>query len=82
MGQQTMKMKGVTLVSATTAAGRTLDRQFLINSEVASPVEPFWFPSGALVSSIPIWPCGVVVAVAYLLEDSTLARSCSSERGQ
>jgi hypothetical protein len=31
-----------------------------------------------LASSIPIWPCGVVVAVAYLLEDSTLARSCSS----
>jgi hypothetical protein len=32
----------------------------------------------ALASSIPIWPCRVVVAVAYLLEDSTLARSCSS----
>ena len=29
----------------------------------------------ALASSIPIWPCGVVVAVAYLLEDSTLART-------
>ena len=32
----------------------------------------------ALASSIPIWPCGVVVAVAYLLEDAALARSCSS----
>jgi hypothetical protein len=31
-----------------------------------------------LALSIPIWPCGMVVAVAYLLEDSTLARSCSN----
>jgi hypothetical protein len=35
-------------VSATTAAGRTLDRQFIISLEVASTVELFGFPSGAL----------------------------------
>src|SRR5712664_129822 len=48
MGQQTMKIKGFTVVSATTPAATTLDRQLIINSEVASTVEPCGFPSDAL----------------------------------
>ena len=47
MWQQTMKIKGVTVVSATTPAGTTLDRQRIINSEAASTVEPSGFPSSA-----------------------------------
>jgi hypothetical protein len=46
-----MKITGVTIVSATTPAGTTLDRQLIINSKAASAVEPSGFPSGALDNS-------------------------------
>jgi sugar lactone lactonase YvrE len=43
-----MKIEGVTVVSATTPTGTTLDRQPLINSHAASTVEPSGFPSSAV----------------------------------
>src|ERR1700735_3910110 len=63
-----MKIEGVTVVSATTPTGTTLDRQPLINLEAASTVEPSGFPSSAS-NRLQVFDSGYFAAPSLCFND-------------